>query len=126
MGFVGAALMLMMMNLSKLYLLVPLGIGLVLVSWYKSNLDKTREEVKNSSVSFSPKSILVKRPEQALEQRIEFRKIDEITQHKEHMIETITIYLKDGEEKIVIKGLSRSSEFTVKLNEAISEHLSEQ
>lgn len=125
MGFVGAALMLMMMNLSKIYLLLPLGIGLVLVSWYKSHLDKSREEVKHSSVSFSPKSILFKCPALDQERRVEFRQIEEVTLHKEHMMEIITIYLKGDKEKLEIKGLSQSAEFIDSLNTAINDQQKE-
>jgi len=73
MGFVGAALMLMMMDLSKLYLLAPLGAGLILVSWYKSQFTTLYDECKNLSVEMAPKSLLVTNPVCDLEKRVTFR-----------------------------------------------------
>tara|TARA_Y100000782_G_scaffold115503_2_gene159253 strand:+ start:11902 stop:12393 length:492 start_codon:yes stop_codon:yes gene_type:complete len=117
-GSVGAALMLMMMNLSKLYLLAPLVIVLILASWYKHHITKVSDEVKNSSVTFSPKSVLVTIPNQEIESRVTFRQIDEIGIHKENFIETVTLYLKEDEDKIELKAIKNAKQFVSELNQA--------
>lgn len=121
MGAVGAALMLMMMDLSKLYLLVPLVAGLILSSWYKHHISKTSDEVKGTRVTFSPKSILITMPNQELESRITFREIDEIAVHRENFIEIITLYLKDDDEKVELKAVKNSAQLVLALNSALSE-----
>jgi len=117
MGFVGAALMLMMMDLSKIYLLAPLGAGLILVSWYKSHLTKVYEENKHLSVTMSPKSLLVKIPQKELEQRITFRQIKEINQHQENFLPVVTIYLQDDSEKLELYAVENAADFAELLTE---------
>ncbi len=119
MGFVGAALMLMMMDLSKLYLLAPLVVGLILASWYKHHIDSIKNEVKDASIQFAPKSILVTLPEQEIEKRITFREIEEIESHKENFITIVTIYLRNGEDKLELKAFAQPEQLTQKLNSAI-------
>lgn len=108
-GFIGAALMLMMMDLSKLYLLAPLVVGLILSSWYKHNLDEVKTHFSGSSLEFAPKSILIKLPAQSSETRITFREIEEITLHQENFTPTISIYSKESDveetNKVVLKAL---------------------
>jgi hypothetical protein len=118
MGFVGAALMLMMMDLSKIYLLAPLGAGLILVSWYKSQFTSVYEEFKHLSVTIAPKSLLVKKPESDLEKRITFRELKEITQHKQNFLPVVTLYLKDDSEKVELHALENPSEFADLLTES--------
>ncbi len=119
MGFVGAALMLMMMDLSKLYLLAPLVVGLILASWYKHHIDSIKNEVKDASIQFAPKSILVTLPEQEIEKRITFREIEEIGSHKENFITIVIIYLRNGEDKLELKAFAQPEQLTQKLNSAI-------
>ncbi|MGH1430995.1 MAG: hypothetical protein ACRBB4_07750 [Neptuniibacter sp.] len=121
MGFVGAALMLMMMDLSKIYLLAPLGAGLILVSWYKSHLSKVYEENKHLSVTMSPKSLLVKIPQKELEQRITFRQIKEINQHQENFMPVVTIYLQHDSEKLELYAVENAADFA----ELLTEHSQE-
>ena len=115
-GFIGAALMLMMMDLSKFYILAPLGAGLILSSWYKHNLEEVKARFAGNSVEFAPKSILIKQPAQALETRISFREIEEITLHQENFIPTISIYLKDSD-KIVLKALKAPAQLQQSLQD---------
>lgn len=121
MGFVGAALMLMMMDLSKIYLLAPLGAGLILVSWYKSQLTKVYEEYKHLSVTMAPKSLLVKIPQSDLEQRVTFRQIKEVNQHQEHFLPVVTIYLKDDSKKLELPAVENAAHFA----ELLTEHSQE-
>ena len=116
MGFVGVALMLMMMDLSKIYLLAPLGAGLILVSWYKSQMTSTFEEFKYSSVSMAPKSLLFKKPSSDLEQRITFRELEEVTLHQQHFLPVVTLYLKGDSEKVELYALENAAEFVDELN----------
>ncbi|WP_415896354.1 hypothetical protein ACMXYX_09605 [Neptuniibacter sp. QD72_48] len=125
-GFVGAALMLMMMNLSKIYLLAPLGVGLILASWYKHHLEQTKDQMKNMSVEIAPKSILLKLPSEETETRVTFREIEEINQHKENMVQIITLYLKENEDKLEIKALKDSDKFVSTLKTQMAEQLSDQ
>lgn len=118
MGFVGTALMLMMMDLSKIYLLAPLGAGLILVSWYKSQFTNVYEEFKHLSVTMAPKSLLVKKPESDLEKRITFRELKEITQHKQNFLPVVTLYLEDDSEKVELHALENSAEFADLLTES--------
>lgn len=118
-GFVGTALMLMMMDLSKIYLLVPLIIGLILSSWYKSNFEKIQSEVKDAYVEFAPKSLLFVQPATESEQRVTFRELEEIDCHKENFINVITLYLKDGKEKLQFKGFKESDQ----LLQTLSTHI---
>lgn len=118
MGFVGAALMLMMMDLSKIYLLAPLGAGLILVSWYKSQLTSIYDECKHLSVTMAPKSFLVKNPDSELEKRITFRELKEVTQHKQNFLPVVTLYLKDESEKIELYALENASEFADQLTDS--------
>lgn len=121
MGFVGAALMLMMMNLSKIYLLLPLGIGLVLASWYKHHMDSVQDEINGLEVSFSPKSLLIKNSVNSSEQRIQFREIDEIIQYKEHFVPVVAIYLLGENDKVELRGLENSHAFVNQLETALNE-----
>ena len=118
MGFVGAALMLMMMDLSKIYLLAPLGAGLILVSWYKSQFTNVYEEFKHLSVTMAPKSLLVKKPASDLEKRITFRELKEITQHKQNFVPVVTLYLEDNSEKVELHALENAAEFADLLTES--------
>ena len=118
MGFVGAALMLMMMDLSKIYLLAPLGAGLILVSWYKSQFTSVYEEFKHLSVTMAPKSLLVKNPESDLEKRITFRELKEVTQHKQNFLPVVTLYLEDDSEKVELHALDNATEFADLLTES--------
>lgn len=118
MGFVGAALMLMMMDLSKIYLLAPLGAGLILVSWYKSQFTSIYEEFKHLSVTMAPNSLLVKKPASDLEKRITFRELKEITQHKQNFLPVVTLYLEDDSEKVELHALENAAEFADLLTES--------
>jgi len=120
-GFVGAALMLMMMDLSRIYLLAPLVVGLILASWYKQNIEKVKSQVEHMSVEIAPKSILLKQPNQSLEQRITFREIEEITEHKENLIVVTTLYLKGEQDKVEIKALKDAEIFSRDLNAKMAE-----
>ena len=108
----------MMMNLSKLYLLAPLVIVLILASWYKHHITKVSDEVKNSSVTFSPKSVLVTIPNQEIESRVTFRQIDDIGIHKENFIEIVTLYLKEDEDKIELKAIKNAKKLVSELNQS--------
>ncbi len=120
-GFVGAALMLMMMNLSKIYLLLPLGIGLIFTTGYKSYLNAVTDEVTGLEVSFSPKSILIKIPAKNLEQRIQFREINGVTQSKKYSVPVVTLYLNGKKDKIELRGLADSNSFIEQLKLATDE-----
>ena len=121
MGFVGAALMLMMMDLSKPYLLAPLVVGLILASWYKHHIDGVKDKVKNASIQFSPKSILITLPNQESETRVRFRQIEEIDRRREHFVDVVTLYLKDDEEKIELSAINDADALIKKLNNSIAE-----
>lgn len=119
-GFVGAALMLMMMDLSKFYLLAPLAIGLILASWYKSNLETVKEEFKNTTVEFAPKSLLIKKPAVDFEQRVIFHQLEEVTEHKENFISVVTLYLNNDAGKIELKALKNPVGLIQELNNVIT------
>jgi hypothetical protein len=121
MGFIGAALMLMMMDLSKVYLLAPLVVGLILTSWYKHNLDSIKDEIKGCSLTFAPKSILVSFPELNKTTRITFRDIDEVEAHNENFVQVINLYLKNGEEKVQLKAMANGEQLIQQLKTAIAE-----
>ncbi|MGH1462172.1 MAG: hypothetical protein ACRBB6_09055 [Neptuniibacter sp.] len=121
MFFVGTALMLMMMDLSKIYLLAPLGAGLILVSWYKSQFNNIHEEFKDTSVEMAPKSLLIKKPAMDFEQRVTFREIEEITQHRQNFIPMVTLYLRDNLGKIELPALEKVNEFIYELNNAVQD-----
>ncbi|MCP4596754.1 hypothetical protein [Neptuniibacter sp.] len=119
MGFVGAALILMMMDLSKLYLLSPLAVGLILASWYKSNLETVKDEFKNTTVEFAPKSLLIKKPAVDFEQRVIFHQLEEVTEHKENFVSVITLYLNNDADKIELKAIKNSDELIQQLTQAV-------
>lgn len=119
-GFVGAALMLLMMDLSKIYLLAPLAVGLILVSWYKSNLETVKEEFKNTTVEFAPKSLLIKKPAVDFEERVIFHQLEEVTEHKENFVSVITLYLNNDADKIELKAIKNSDDLMQQLNHVIS------
>ncbi len=121
MFFVGTSLMLMMMDLSKIYLLAPLGAGLILVSWYKSQFNNIHEEFKDTSVEMAPKSLLIKKPAMDFEQRVTFREIEEITQHRQNFIPMVTLYLRDNLGKIELPALEKVNEFIYELNNAVQD-----
>lgn len=116
MGLVGAALMLMMMDLSKIYFLAPLVAALILVSWYKNHLNGLNTDYKNYRVEIAPKSLLVTNPAQESERRITFREIDEITQHQENLVPIVTIYLKDDAGKVILPALEGDKAFVQHLS----------
>lgn len=115
MGLVGAALMLMMMDLSKLYFLAPLVGGLILVSWYKSHLNKLHDEFKNYSVEIAPKSLLVRIPEKNAERRVLFREIEDMDLHSENLVPIVTLYLEEDKEKVVLPAMKEADEFLKQL-----------
>ncbi|WP_067867650.1 hypothetical protein [Neptuniibacter marinus] len=119
MGFIGAALMLMMMDLSKIYLLAPLVVGLILSSWYKHNLDNIKDEMKGCTLTFSPKSIFISFPQLETESRITFREIDEVEAHKENFVHIISLYLKQDDKKVQLKGMKDTEQLIQQLKTAI-------
>ena len=119
-GFVGAALMLLMMDLSKLYLLAPLAVVVILASWYKSNLERVKDEFKNTTVEFAPKSLLIKKPAADFEERVIFHQLEEFTEHKENFVSVITLYLNNDADKIELKAIKNSDDLMQQLNHVIS------
>lgn len=123
MGLVGAALMLMMMDLSKAYLLAPLIAIFILASWYKNHLNGLHDEFKNYHVEIAPKSVLLVKPQDQVqpEKRILFREIEEVTQHQENFIPVFTLYLKGNADKVSLPALQHGEEFVDMLNTLLQE-----
>lgn len=120
-GFVGAALMLMMMDLSKLFLLAPLVVGLILASWYKHHLESVKSEIEGLSVELAPKSLLITLPANQEEIRVLFREIESVSLHKENLVSIVSLYLKDDKSKVLIRGLTKPDEFLTELEQARKE-----
>ena len=117
-GFIGAALMLMMMDLSKPYLLAPLAVGLFMTSWLKHHYGKVATPLKKSTVQLAPKSLLISKPADEAEQRITFREIDELDLRKENFIPVLFIYLKDGSQ-VELAGYQHAEELYKQLTFAV-------
>ncbi len=121
-GCIGAALMLMMMNLSTVVMLAIFGALLILASWYKHHISTVLEDAAELRVSFSPKSILITSKQAEQEQRITFRSIQDQSLHKENLIPVVTLYLDEGE-PVKLNGLAEPEAFLNALQTAKAEHL---
>lgn len=117
-GFIGAALMLMMMDLSKPYLLAPLAVGLFMTSWLKHHYGKVAKPLKKASIQLAPKSLLISKPADDSEQRITFREIEELDLRKDNFIPVLFIYLKDGSQ-VELEGFQNADELYKQLSSAL-------
>lgn len=120
---IGAALMLMMMDLTKPYLLAPLIVGLIMASWLKHHYSKVSDNFLNSSVSFSPKSLLISQPKLESETRITFRQIKEVSLKQDNFIPVLVIEIDESaeEEDIELVGFEKPELFLTQLETAINE-----
>ncbi|WP_286238263.1 hypothetical protein [Neptuniibacter halophilus] len=125
-GFVGAALMLLMMDLSRWYFLLPLAGGLMWISWQKQRLDRIRREVSGLQISLAPKSLLLKRTLNNQEQRITFREISHLETDKREGLDTFALVMRDDKGPVLIRGMQQQDQLLRQLQQAIEDRNSNQ
>lgn len=94
-GLIGLAVGLMLMDLTRWYTLAPL---LIILFWASNDqriVDKLRGEFEDASITLSPRSLLLSKPMEESEERIQFRDIEVLEQKTKGKHTTIQLQLKD-------------------------------
>ena len=118
-GLIGLAVGLMLMDLTKIYTLLPLAAILFWVSFQQRNLDSLREEFEDASIALSPRSMLLSKPMEESEERIQFRDIDALEKKEKGKHTTIILTLKD-ERELQLAGFIDANECYQLLQEGLN------
>lgn len=97
-GLIGLAVGLMLMDLTRWYTLAPLLIILFWVSNDQRIVDKLRGEFEDASITLSPRSMLLNKPMQESEERIQFRDIESLEQKVKGKHTTISLKMTEDRE----------------------------
>lgn len=118
-GLIGLAVGLMLMDLTRWYTLAPLLIILFWVSNDQRIVDKLRSEFEDSSITLSPRSLLLNKPMEESEERIQFRDIETLEQKAKGKHSTMSLKLKEDRE-LELPGFINGDECFRLLKEGIS------
>ncbi|MBY4676299.1 hypothetical protein [Marinobacterium arenosum] len=97
-GLLGLALMVMMMDLGSPYLLGPALVAIFALRRAQYTYDRMELEFSDASIKLAPRSLLIRRPASANEQRINYREINQIESFKRWGISGVSLTLASGEQ----------------------------
>lgn len=97
MGLIGLALGLMLMDLTKIYTLLPLAFGFLWVSLQQRKVDSLRTDYEGAAITLSPRSVLIEQPAQQLEKRIPFHDIQGCSLRQKGYLVTLVLERKEAE-----------------------------
>ncbi len=97
-GLIGLAIGLLLLDLTKPWLLIPMALVFFLSSRELRKIDRLTEQWQQASITIAPRSLLIEKPANDQQQRITFRNIVDIKAHSRLGIETLVLQTReDGE-----------------------------
>lgn len=118
MGLIGLAIGLLMMDLAKIYLLLPLALGFLWISSEQRKLDTLIAEFEDAAITLSPRSILIEQPRLDEELRIPFHEIRDCAVKRKGYLTTLVLTRKEGD-PVELPGFEEIQACCDAINDAI-------
>ncbi|WP_027856036.1 hypothetical protein [Marinobacterium jannaschii] len=120
-GLIGLAIGLLLLDLAKPWLLVPMALLFFLSSRELRKIDNLNEQWQQSSVTLAPRSLLIEKPAQDQQQRITFRNIESVASRSRLGIEILSLTTRE-EGNIELPGFKESESLRQLLIAQLADH----